>query len=213
MQILNSWGKTGAMEATTAGQNAPAFLQHLEASAYPTWLQCIIQLVLSLKCLSAVIQTYSLFTPVIAFIDAFPIAISFYLFMSFYFSARSHIILISSHSTSSNPPLLYIVCCYQYSILIYFLIWDKNIVSSLLCSDKRNVIFWYGNYSVIHMNIQEICFLYWKEVFFYSIVQSEKTLHFFNMFSPYRMNLVLMKAATLTALRKEAYLIGHGKDK
>lgn len=33
------------------------------------------------------------------------------------------------------------------------------------------------------------------------------------MFSPYRMNLVLMKAATLTALRKEAYLIGHGKDK
>lgn len=76
MQILNSCGKTGTMEATTAGQDDPAFLQHLEASIYPTWLQCIIQLTLSFKYLPTVVQTYSQFTPVIPFIDALPIAIT-----------------------------------------------------------------------------------------------------------------------------------------
>lgn len=129
-----------------------------------------------------VIQTHSLFTPVVPSIDAFPIAIHLYLFMSFYFSARTHIILISTHSTSSNPLLYCMVLSVFHSYI--FLISDKNIVSSLLCSDKRNVIFLYGNYSVIHINIQEICFLYWKDVFFFFFTVSldQKRHYIFNIF-------------------------------
>lgn len=66
-------GKDRTMEATTPGQ---------DATVYPTWLQCIIQSALYLKCLSDVIQIYSVYScdPLYS---AFPIAISLYPLMSF----------------------------------------------------------------------------------------------------------------------------------